>query len=86
LTLPELQEKLDRLADGSLFQIPTQDYERLFGTNDAAAARLRNFARSHRCVASHSDGAVLFRKQLTRFDDKVVTVEPLQKASGSAEK
>jgi hypothetical protein len=37
--LPELQDKLDCLAEGALLQIGAQDYERLFGTNDAAAGR-----------------------------------------------
>ena len=49
-TLPELEERLDRLTAGSLFEIGSGDYERLFGSNDAAVARLRNFARSHACV------------------------------------
>ena len=40
-TLPEFQEKLDGLADGTLFQISGRDCERLFGTNDVAVARLR---------------------------------------------
>jgi hypothetical protein len=35
-TLPELQEKLDHLADGGILPINAQDYERLFGTNDVA--------------------------------------------------
>jgi len=69
-TRPELQDKLDCLAEGALLQIGAQDYERLFGTNDAAAGRLRNFARSHGCVASRCDGAILFRKKLTQFDEK----------------
>jgi hypothetical protein len=68
-TLPELQERLDGLMAGSLFEIGSRDYERLFGTNDAAAARLRNFARSHACVVSHSNGAILFRKQIAEVGD-----------------
>ena len=43
-TLPELQQQLDNLAEGALLQISGWDYERLFGTNDVAATRLRNFA------------------------------------------
>ena len=69
LTLPELQERLDGLTAGSLFEIGSRDYERLFGTNDAAAARLRNFARSHACVISHSNSAILFRKQIAGVGD-----------------
>jgi hypothetical protein len=65
-TLPELQEQLDGLAEGGLFQISRWDYERLFGINNVAATRLRNFAKSHACVASYADNAILFRKQLTR--------------------
>jgi hypothetical protein len=57
-TLPELQEKLDGLQEGSLFQISARDYERLFGTNSAAVGRLRNFARGHACVANHSNDAI----------------------------
>jgi hypothetical protein len=64
LTLPELEEKLDGLAEGTLLQISARDYRRLFGTNDAAAARLRNFARGHACVANHGGEAILFRKKL----------------------
>jgi hypothetical protein len=30
LTLPELEERLDGLTAGSLFEIGSQDYERLF--------------------------------------------------------
>lgn len=69
-TLPELQGKLDDLAEGGLFQITTLDYARLFGSNDVAATRLRNFARSHACIASYSDGAILFRKQLVLPSDE----------------
>jgi hypothetical protein len=63
-TLPELQEKLDGLVDGALHQITGRDYERLFGKNDAALARLRSFAKSHECVASFGDDAILFRRRI----------------------
>jgi hypothetical protein len=62
-TSPELEGKLDELTEGALFQITSWDYASLFGSNDVAATRLRNFARSHVCVASYSDGAILFRKK-----------------------
>jgi len=68
-TLPELEERLDRLTSGSLFEIGAGYYERLFGTNDAAVARLRNFARSHACVVSHSNNTILFRKQIAAVGD-----------------
>lgn len=61
-TLPELEGKLEALRNGALVQIDRTDYERLFGLNDAALGRLRNFARGHQCVASFADSAVLFRK------------------------
>ena len=63
-TLPELEHNLEALTAGGLLQITRRDYERLFGLNDAAMARLRNFARSHACVASFADEAVLFRKRV----------------------
>jgi hypothetical protein len=67
-TLPELERQLEGLAEGALFQISGRDYERLFGTNDAAAARLRNFAAGNACVVNHSSQAILFRKGLERSD------------------
>ncbi len=67
--LPELQERLDRLAEGAMFEISTWDYKRLFGTNDVAATRLRRFAKLHACVANHSDRSILFRKEFARHDD-----------------
>lgn len=69
-TLPELEQRLDELGDGAVSQIGRRDYERLFGLNDAAVGRLRNFARGHQCVASFADGAVVFRKRIvsTRQD------------------
>lgn len=72
-TLPELQEQLDCLAEGAVFQMSGWDYERLFGINDVAAARLRNFASSHACVASHADNAILFRKKLVRYEGGELT-------------
>ena len=68
-TLPGLEAKLDVLADGALLRISARDYRRLFGTNDAAAACLRNFARGHACVANHASGAILFRKKLVQSDE-----------------
>ena len=63
-SLPELEDRLDQLAEGALLQISARDYTRLFGANDVAAARLLNFAKGHACVASHADAAILFRKKL----------------------
>jgi len=64
--LPELQEKLDRLAEGALLEISAWDYGRLFGTNDVAATRLRHFAKLHGCVASHGDEAIVFRREFAQ--------------------
>ena len=63
-TLPELEDVLDRLAEGALLQISVHDYRRLFGANDIAMARLLHFAKGHACVTSYSDGAILFRRKL----------------------
>ena len=62
-TLPELDRKLDASVEDGVHQITLHDYERFFGTNEVALARPRNFARSHKCVASFSDRAILFRRQ-----------------------
>ena len=40
-TLPDLEGRLDALAEGALHQITRRDYERLFGVNNAALGRLR---------------------------------------------
>ncbi|OAE99924.1 hypothetical protein AYJ54_32065 [Bradyrhizobium centrolobii] len=69
-TLPDLEEKLQALQDGALVQIRRRDYERLFGLNDAALGRLRNFAHGHKCVASFADTAILFRKRVASVDEK----------------
>lgn len=63
--LPDLEERLQALAEGELCRISNWDYERLFGSNDAALGRLRNFAKLHTCVASFDKtNGVLFRKEL----------------------
>jgi len=63
-TLPDLEARLEVLADGEQCRITTQDYERLFGTNDAALGRVRNFAKLHACRVSFSANDTLFRKAL----------------------
>jgi len=63
-TLSELDAELNELQDGAYVQISREDYERLFGLNDAALGRLKNFARGQQCVASFADTAVLFRKRI----------------------
>jgi hypothetical protein len=73
LTLPELDQRLDGLAEGGVHQITRRDYEHLFGFNDAALGRLRYFAKNHACIASFADEAVLFRKKLQRQPGRVST-------------
>ena len=64
-TLLELEERLDALGEGALHQISRRDYERLFGANDVALGRLRNFGKLHACAASFAaDEGILFRKGL----------------------
>ena len=63
-TLPELQEKLDKLQPGAMLQIGRRDYERVFGLNDVAVNRLRHFAKGHQCIVSFADTAILFRKKV----------------------
>jgi hypothetical protein len=70
--LLELERQLEGLPEGALFQIFARDYERLY---DAAAARLRNFAAGHACVANRSPQAILFRKRLERSDDSPLHLE-----------
>ncbi|WP_050630646.1 hypothetical protein [Bradyrhizobium viridifuturi] len=67
-TLPELEERLGGLLEGAVHAIMRHDYERLFGENDVAVRRLRNFAKSHDCVASFVDGRILFRKLIKRAE------------------
>jgi hypothetical protein len=65
-TIPELESKLEALSTGSIFAISSRDYERLFGVNDAAKGRLRNFAKAHACVISHADHGIVFRKEFAQ--------------------
>ncbi|MGY3530347.1 MULTISPECIES: hypothetical protein [Bradyrhizobium] len=67
-TLPELEQELRRLHDGAVHHLTRHDYRRLFGDNDVAVARLRNFAKSHGCVASFADEQILLRKLLRRVE------------------
>ncbi len=64
MTLPDLQEHLDELVPGAELHLVLSDVERLFGVNDVATARLRNFAASHNCVFAWSPTGVQFLKQL----------------------
>ena len=69
-TIPDLESKLEALSEGAIFAISACDYERLFGVNDAAVGRLRNFAKAHDCVTSHADHGIVFRKEFARSSDR----------------
>lgn len=62
LTLPGLQSILDRLPSAQSLSLANKDVERLFGFNDVARARLKNFAKGHNCIIGYSDGSVVFLK------------------------
>ncbi|MBR1163710.1 MULTISPECIES: hypothetical protein [Bradyrhizobium] len=62
LTLAELRFRLDRLGAGAVLRISDRDYERLFGINEVAAAKVAQFARKHHCVSVPGEGSVYFRK------------------------
>ena len=67
-TLPELEAILNGLEEGATHILPRVDYDRLFGENDAALGRLRNFARGHNCVASFADETIVFRKRAASLE------------------
>ena len=71
LTLAELDDRLDGLAEDALHQITRPEYERLFGANDVALGRLRNLAKIHSCMANFTDNVILFRKTLHPPDKRV---------------
>jgi hypothetical protein len=63
----DLQAKLGKLDAFESFELSDEDYERLFGTDEANAARLGNFARGHQCYLVPSRGrTVIFRKLSVR--------------------
>ena len=53
---------MDQLRSGEQVDIPRADYQRLFGENDVARARLDHFAKGHRCVAYWSPMAIVLRQ------------------------
>ena len=62
LTLPLLQMQLDHLVPGQGVYLAMPDVERIFGLNDVATGRIRNFARGHDCAFAWSDAGVEFVK------------------------
>ncbi|UGY12360.1 hypothetical protein HAP48_0027290 [Bradyrhizobium septentrionale] len=64
-TLAELRSRLDRLDPGAVLRISEHDYERLFGINEVAAAKVAQFAGTNRCVSIPGADAVYFRRWST---------------------
>ena len=62
LSLPLLQMQLDHLVPGQGLHLPTSEVERMFGYNDVANGRIRNFAEGHRCMFAWSGSGVQFVK------------------------
>ncbi|MBR0697845.1 hypothetical protein [Bradyrhizobium lablabi] len=74
LTLSGLRARLNRLDEGTILRISEHDYERLFGINHFAAARVAQFAKEHNCLTVPGTDAVYFRKQ---FDDPAIRPKPV---------
>ncbi len=70
LSLPILQMQLDDLVPGQGLHLGMPDVERMFGVNDVASGRLKNFATGHGCVFAWSGTGVQFVK-MPRRDAKV---------------
>ncbi|MGY3453949.1 MULTISPECIES: hypothetical protein [unclassified Bradyrhizobium] len=62
LSLPILQMQLDRLVPGQGLHLATADVERMFGYNDVATGRIRNFADGHGCMFAWCATGVQFVK------------------------
>lgn len=63
LTLPLLQMQLDQLVPGQRLHLTMTQVERVFGLDDVAAGRIRNFADGHNCAFALSEAGVQFVKQ-----------------------
>ena len=63
LTLPRLQSVLDRLREGQQLTLARTQADRLFGLNDAGAARLARFPKGHRCIVVHANECLVFEKK-----------------------
>ena len=59
-TLPDRQARLDALDIRESLQLARDDFERLFGVNDAAFGRLRGFAESHNSMTTHRHSGIGF--------------------------
>ena len=63
-TLPLIQIELDGMPLGCDFILAPDDTERLFGTNNAAARRIANFAAGHGCRAIFRRNDLVFQKRV----------------------
>lgn len=66
ITLPELEANLDRLEPGQVVYISHQEFTHLFGVNDAARSRLKNFASAHSCSTNWDRTGLRFVRSLRR--------------------
>ncbi len=62
LSIPALEDQLSRLKPGETFRLTHVDFVRLFGTNNAAVGRLRNFAKGHSCITTRTRTGLQFKK------------------------
>jgi hypothetical protein len=62
LTLPVLQMQLDQLMPGQGLHLPMVEVERIFGLNDVASGRIKNFATGHNCAFAWLETGVQFLK------------------------
>ncbi len=62
LTLPLLQMQLDQLVPGQSLHLSMPEVERVFGLNDVATGRIRNFAGGHNCAFVWSEQGLQFVK------------------------
>jgi hypothetical protein len=63
-TLPLIQIELDHLPPGCDFILSSDDTERLFGTNSAAADRIAQIATGHGCRAIFRRNELVFQKRV----------------------
>jgi hypothetical protein len=54
--------QLDRLTPGQGLHLPTVEVERIFGLNDVANRRIKNFATGHNCAFAWLATGVQFLK------------------------
>lgn len=62
ISIPILEDRLERLRPGQTLRLGHADFVRLFGVNDAALGRLANFAKGHNCLTNWSRAGLSFEK------------------------